>query len=221
MVSSTTSFWWWFLIAFWQFVTKKGVYIWIEIGGVFGFLELWNFRLYLGATWCIYFFGSWGIYLDVFIFLWVVYVRRRHYVFISIIVSCFTCATLAIDLYYEVIHDISLLFSIFVKSRIYFVLLVFSTHAFMCLLSVSGIYRLIQLCYYLHWQLIDSSQVELFLVGHFIVMGCFCNFEHFCFSMCFVMDCQRGSLLGSKDLGSQCIRTSMCNVGKPWSKHLV
>ena len=32
----------------------------------------------------------------------------------------------------------------FVKSRIYFGLLVFSTHAFMCLLSVLGIYRLIQ-----------------------------------------------------------------------------
>ena len=30
--------------------------------------------------------------------------------FISFIVSCFTCATLIIDLYYEVIHDICLLF---------------------------------------------------------------------------------------------------------------
>ena len=65
------------------------------------------------------------------------------YVFISIIFSCFTCATLAIDLYYEVIYDICLLFFCFVKSRIYFVLLVFSTDAFMCLLSVSGIYRFI------------------------------------------------------------------------------
>ena len=27
-------------------------------------------------------------------------------------VSCFTCATLAIDLYYEVIHDICFLFSV-------------------------------------------------------------------------------------------------------------
>ena len=33
------------------------------------------------------------------------------YVFISINVSCFICATLAIDLYYAVIHDIFLLFS--------------------------------------------------------------------------------------------------------------
>ena len=32
--------------------------------------------------------------------------------FISIIVSCFTYATLIIDLYYEVTHDICLLFSV-------------------------------------------------------------------------------------------------------------
>ena len=64
--------------------------------------------------------------------------------------SCFTCATLVINLYYEVIHDICLLFYVFVKSRSYFVLLVFSTHAFMCLLSVLGIYRLIQSCCCLH-----------------------------------------------------------------------
>ena len=35
--------------------------------------------------------------------------------------------------------------------------LVFSTHVFMCLLSVTRIYRLIQSCYCLHWQLINSS----------------------------------------------------------------
>ena len=46
---------------------------------------------------------------DVFFFMGV-YVRGRHYVFISI--SCFTCATLAIDLYYEVIYDICFLFSV-------------------------------------------------------------------------------------------------------------
>ena len=42
---------------------------------------------------------------------------------------------------YEVIHDICLVVYVYVKSRIYFVLLVFSTHAFICLLSVTGIYR--------------------------------------------------------------------------------
>ena len=94
-----------------------------------------------------------------YLFLWLVYVKGRYffYVFISIIVSCFTCATLTIDLYYEVIHDICLLFFCFVKSRIYFILLVFSTHTFMCLLSVLGIYRFIQSCCCLHWQLIDST----------------------------------------------------------------
>ena len=37
-----------------------------------------------------------------------------------------------------------------------------------------------------------------------------CNSSSFC-----------SKLLGSKTLGSKCIRTSMCNVGKSWSKHLV
>ena len=32
--------------------------------------------------------------------------------YVSFIVSCFTCATLVIDLYYEVIHGICLLFSV-------------------------------------------------------------------------------------------------------------
>ena len=64
----------------------------------------------------------------------------------------------------------------FVKSRIYFGLLVFSTHTFMCLLSVSGIYRLIQS------RLLSTLAIDM---------------------------------LGSKDLGSKCIRTSICNVGKP------
>ena len=36
-------------------------------------------------------------------------------------------------------------------------LLVFSTHAFMCLLSISGIYKFIQSCCCQHWQLIHSS----------------------------------------------------------------
>ena len=45
----------------------------------------------------------------------------------------------------------------YVKSRIYFVLLVFSTYAFMCLLSVTGIYRLIQSYCCLQLQLIYSS----------------------------------------------------------------
>ena len=30
--------------------------------------------------------------------------------------------------------------------------------------------------------------------------------------LCFVTNCQKGSLLGSKTLGTKCIRTSICNV---------
>ena len=45
-------------------------------------------------------------------------------------------------------------------------------------------------------------------------MGYFVTLSIFVFVMCFVMDCQRGGLLGSKDLESKCIRASMCNVGK-------
>ena len=58
---------------------------------------------------------------------------------------------------YDFIHDICLYLLCHVKSRSYFILLVFSTHAFMCLLSVTEIYRLIQSCYYLNLQLIDGS----------------------------------------------------------------
>ena len=58
----------------------------------------------------------------------------------------------------------------YVKSRIYFVLLVFSTHVFMFLLSVTGIYRLIQSCCCLHLQLLDSSEGEFVFVGQ-----CYCN----------------------------------------------
>ena len=80
---------------------------------------------------------------DVFIFYGLYMLGGDTMFFVSFIVSCFTCDTLVIDLYYEVIHGICLILC-FVKSRIYFVLLVFSTHAFMSLLSVSGIYKLIQ-----------------------------------------------------------------------------
>ena len=85
MVTSTTSFWWWVLIALWQFVTKKGEYIWMEIGGVFFFFG--SFRLYLGASLCTYFWLMMYLFL-MSLFLWVVYDRGRYYVLIF--VSCFT-----------------------------------------------------------------------------------------------------------------------------------
>ena len=116
-------------------------------------------RFYLGAfLMYFFFFGSWCIYLDVFFFFMgcICYGETLCF-FISFIVSCFTCVTLAIDLYYEVIHDICLLFSVLWNQEFILFLLVLSTRAFMCLLSVTGIYRLIQSCYCLYWQLIDSS----------------------------------------------------------------
>ena len=103
---------------------------------------------------CIYFYGMYMLGGDI-MFLFLLLLFLLFIIFISFIVSCFTCATLIIDLYYEVIHDMSFIFY-FVKSRIYF-FLVFFTHAFMCLLSVTGIYKLIQSCCCLHWQLIDGS----------------------------------------------------------------
>ena len=59
---------------------------------------------------CLFFFGLWCIYLDVFIFMGCKCYGEILCFFISIIVSRFTCATLTIDLYYKFIHDICLLF---------------------------------------------------------------------------------------------------------------
>ena len=70
--------------------------------------------------------------------------------YVYFMVSCFTYDTLVIDLYYEVIHGICLLFYVLWNQEFYFVLLVFFTHAFICLLSVLGIYRFIQLYCCLH-----------------------------------------------------------------------
>ena len=97
--------------------------------------------MYLGASSCIYFLAH-DVFILMFFFYGMYMLWGDIIFFISFIVSCFTCVTLAIDLYYEVIHDICLLLS---------------TRAFMCLLSVTGIYKLILSCYCLYWQLIDSS----------------------------------------------------------------
>ena len=71
---------------------------------------------------------------DVFIIYGLYMLGGDTMFYVSFIFSCFTYDTLVIDLYYEVIHGICLILC-FVKSRIYFVLLVFFTHAFMCLLN--------------------------------------------------------------------------------------
>ena len=52
------------------------------------------------------------MYLFIFYGMYMLGGDTLFYDFISIIVSCFTCATLSIDLYFEVIHDTCLLFSI-------------------------------------------------------------------------------------------------------------
>ena len=48
---------------------KKGEYIWMEIGGDFFFLELWSFRLYLGASCCTYILAH-----DVFILMFLFFI---------------------------------------------------------------------------------------------------------------------------------------------------
>ena len=47
-----------------------------------------------------------------------------------------------------------------------------------------------------------------------------CYFRHLVLQPSFnrALRVKQSFLLGSKDLGSKCFRTSMCNVGKPWSK---
>ena len=52
------------MIALWQFITKRGstfIKDFVDRGS-FCVLELWSFRLYLGASSCIYIFGSWCIF---------------------------------------------------------------------------------------------------------------------------------------------------------------
>ena len=72
----------------------------------------------------------------------------------------------------------------------------------MRLLSVSGIYRLIQSCCGLHLLLIDGSLVEFVVLGNIFVMGCFYVTLKTLFNLCLVTDCQKRSLLGSKELGT-------------------
>ena len=43
--------------------------------------------------------------------------------------------------------------------------------------------------------------LNFFVLGNSFVMGCFYVTLSILFSLCFVTDCQRGSLLGSKTLG--------------------
>ena len=118
---------------------KKGEYILMEIGGDFEFLKLWSFRLFLGASWCIYLLAH-DVFILMYLFLWVVYVRGRYFVLCFYFYYCFLFHMCYID-YWFILKGYSWYMSfIFLFCEIKnFILLVFSTHAFMCLLSVLGI----------------------------------------------------------------------------------
>ena len=83
---------------------------------------------------------------------------------------------------------VDLLFLFFCHTCVYAFCLVFQE-----------IYRLIQLNCCLHLQLIDSSQVKFVIMG-ILLYSVVLVFEHFILYESFVMNCQRGSLLGSKCL---------------------
>ena len=120
---------------------KKGEYIWMEIGGDFVFLELWSFRLYLGASWCIFFFFFWLImYLSWCIYFYGMYMLGEDIMFFYL----FYCMCY-ID-YWFILWGFSwyvFYFSVLWNQKFILVLLVFSTHVFLYLLSVIGIYKLI------------------------------------------------------------------------------
>ena len=111
---------------------KKGEYIWMEIGRDFEFLEFWSFRLYPGASSCIIFWLM--MYLSWCIYFYVMYMLGGDIIF-YFSVSCFTLCYIG---YWFILWGYSWYMSFilcFVKSRIYSVLFVFSTHALMCLLK--------------------------------------------------------------------------------------
>ena len=125
----------------------------MRIGG--DFLSFWSFRLYLGASSCIYFLAH-----DVFIlmfFLWDVYVRGRHYVFLSLLLFLVSHVIHWILIYIMRLFMIYVFYFLFCEIKNLFCFYLYFLHVFMCLLSITGIYRLIQSCCCLYWQLINSS----------------------------------------------------------------
>ena len=100
---------------------------------------------------------------------------------------CFDVSNLGGELVY--------IFVVFLFSCFYF----FHTCVYAFCLVFQEIYRLIQLSYCLHLQLMDNSQVEFVVMGillYWVVLV----FEHFVLYESFVTNYQRGSLLGSKCL---------------------
>ena len=52
------------------------------------------------------------------------------------------------------------------------------------------------------------------ILGFKVLLGCFTLSLIFC-EMCFVMNCQRGRLLGAKTLGTNVLELHFVFVGKP------
>ena len=147
MFAFATSFWWWILIALWHSITKRGSifeeYFVEEIFffmGSFYVLELVElFRLYLGASLCIYILFWLLMYFliggDTFFFICFLFHFLLIYIYELFMIYVFALC--------------------FVKSRIYFC---FTCIFHTCVCWVfQEIYKLIQSCCYLLLQLIDSS----------------------------------------------------------------
>ena len=85
------------MIALWQFVTKRGSTYeeeFLLLGGRFCVLELWSFRLYLGASSCIYIF-----WLMLYFVLFELSLLGGDIVMFLYLFLVSYCATLIIDLY--------------------------------------------------------------------------------------------------------------------------
>ena len=160
-----------------------------------------------------FFFCSWCIYL----FFWCFFFSCGLYMLGGDIMFLFLLLFLVSHVLHWLLIYIMRLFMIYVFyfsilwNQEFILFYLYFPHTHLCVCWVFQEYTGLFSHAAVYWQLIDSSEVELFI-------RLFCNFEHFSFVICFVTDCQRGSLLGSKTLWSKSIRTSMYNVGEPWSK---
>ena len=125
MILTATSFWWWIFDCPLTFRHKKGFTFLSTCrcfcfqGEIFLSLEPVEIRLYLGASLCIYLFGSWCILVGIIILGGVT--------FIVSYVSCFTVCWL---IFMMLFIDICLYF-MFCEFKNLFCLLVFSIHVFM------------------------------------------------------------------------------------------
>ena len=126
-------------------------------------------------------------------FCWVIHVRGS--------IFCGSCFKLLIDLWLWVLHYyMSLLFVFEIKIFI-FLYLYFFPHMRFCILfkcfrKYTG-WFIWAAFYFFNWWIV--VRLNLCFWALFCKWLLLVNFE--LFKLCFVTDCQRGSLLGSKDLG--------------------